>query len=689
MTRFLHAAIAAGGFDHIVRCPPARMRIVSSLALLLLVRGVASAQQPVAPAAPSSAAPSPLLVDQPPPMTRERRPLLQVRLAVASASEPSPVPVPDPATLEVSLDGADVTGWFSESGPGRQSGRPPAGSELPLGLHRLDVSAKGEGGGRFASTRSFYVLRPAIENVEPADALPGSRVTITGAGFDAGVPPQVFVSGRPAEVVEAGDRRIVAVVPTDAVSGGVTVLAGDVETQRFPFRVVRVAGLRDIAGFAVGTGGVLWVLDAGVPVERSLLRVPPGQEGRPAAFAGIPDPRGPALGRDDAPCAATAAAGDGERGDVTCWAATADGLRGEVVGSAGCAGCSPPERVVPLALASFGSGFLLLDALSGSLRWAEGGGGGGVRWAAGFPTATEALGPARGSWRGAVLVAASPADRPAADPREVWVGLGDRLGRVVAPPGVPAGGSAHRLDAAAEGFGRIVGLAEDDREGILVADEATGEILRVERRDPSRRSVLASGLDRPRGVAFRRIDGQPEVLVAEATRGIGLAGPSLELMGTDPRSPLELKAGIPVARPDDDGEGARPGVELEARVTPSRLLPSAAGRSPRLEWSWKVVELPPEVKPETVDEALEGASGDAWVEMPGFPLTASRATGETEVADGLTRVRFVPPAVLPDGAKVVVAVRADAPPWDALEAQTPPLVVRNPRSRGAGSGAAR
>lgn len=689
MTRLLHAAIAAGGFDRSERWRSARGRIVSSLALLLLLRGVATAQMPAAPATGASAAPSPLLLDQPPPMTRDRRPLMQVRLAVASASEPSPVPVPDPATLEVNLDGVDVSGWFSESGPGRQAGRPPLGSELPLGLHRLDVSAKGEGGGRFASTRSFYVLRPAIENVEPADALPGSRVTITGAGFDAGVPPQVFVSGRPAEVVESGDRRIVAVVPADAVSGGVTVLAGDVETQRFPFRVVRVAGLRDISGFAVGPGGVLWVLDAGVPVERSLLRVLPGEEGRPAAFAGIPEPRGPALGRDDVPCAATAAAGDGDAGEITCWASTADGWRGGVAGSAGCIGCSPSERVVPLALASLGSGFLLLDALSGSLRYADGGGDSGVRWAAGFPTATEALGPSRGSWRGAILVAASPADRPAADPREVWVGLGDRLGRVVAPPGVPTGGVVHRLVAAAEGFGRIVGLAEDDREGILVADEATGEILRVERRDPTRRSVLASGLDRPRGVAFRRIDGQPEVLVAEATRGIGLAGPSLELLGTDPRSPLELKAGIRVARPDDDGEGARPGVELEARVTPTRLLPTSAGSSPHLEWSWKVVELPAEVKPESVAEALDGATGGAWVEMSGFPLTSREGKGETEVADGLTRVRFVPPSLLPDGTKVVVTVRADAPPWDALEAQTPPLVVRNPQLRGAPNGASR
>lgn len=228
-------------------------------------------------------------------------------------------------------------------------------------------------------------------------------------------------------------------------------------------------------------------------------------------------------------------------------------------------------------------------------------------------------------------------------------------------------------------FGKVAALALDDRDGLLVSDEAAGRVVRLGRGEPHARTSLASGLDRPRGVAFRRLEGRPEVLVAEATRGIGLAGPSLEIGGLDPKVPLELKLPTAEAEGTEKGAPLLAGFDLAARVTPADFVPADAAVRGRLQWSWRVVEMPKDPSGGSA-ELPAVVPAEAWKGAEGFPVARGDLEVSTELVEGGTRIRFVPPLAIPDGARVVVSVRLSAPPYDDLVAETPSLVVRRPQA---------
>jgi hypothetical protein len=645
-------------------------RILLGAALVLsgwVGGGVATGDDPPTP---EERPPSPLSIELPAATTRERRPLFFVR--VAPPANPDLVDLeltPDPKTLVVLLDGTDVTSLLAESGAGKWKGRPSSGSELVIGFHRLDARMKNRSGNEWVTTRSFFVLRPAVEKLDPPEALPGSTVVISGGGFDVGSPPRVLFAGAAAQLLEFDDQRIAAVVPKDAISGGVAVELGDVVTAPFPFRLIRASGFRDISGFALGAEGKLWVVDAGAAVERSLLGVVPGEESRPRPAGGLPNPRGPVVVPEAGVCAVEASPIGEGNGSVVCFAG--EGLAGVPRGSAGCLGCEPRDPV-----AAIGAGYspvdpgaiYVIDGRAGEIRRVD---PEGTRvWARGLPSMAEKVGKDPSRWRGQIVF------EPREDHRQVaFVAMADRVLRVV-----DAGGTTVVEDFA-PGFGRAVSLALDDRGGLIVADEGRGEVVRVDLAVPSRRSVLAAGLDQPRGVAFRRIGERPELLVAEATRGIGLAAPTVDIAGVDPDVPLELKGTIrgEGPPPPDGKETTPPGIELVFRVRPSKFVPSGGGQLSKVAWTFRVVDVPASPENAGFDpEKMPVTPAEVWREAPGFPLEREGRGATAPISEGVSRVRFVPPSALPSGSSLVISARIEAPPYDLLSAESPLLPVFQP-----------
>jgi len=617
---------------------------------------------------------TPITIPVPSGTVRERRPTIEVRLAVPMEGVPEDLELtPDPKTLEVEVDGTNVTASVISLDRGRFAVRLPEGVILPLGPHRVDARAASRNGRAFVTTRTFYVLRPGIDALSPSDVLPGGRVEIEGAGFDTGKSPAVLFSGKIGEILEWEDRRIVALVPSGAVSGSVVVQTGDVETFPRPFRVVRASGFRDISGFGLLAGGTLSVLDAGAASDRNLFLVRPGAEGKPESIGGVAEARGPASGDGERVCLVRSGRARGD-GELSCWKVDSGLLS---AGRSGCLSCDPEDGVVPLAISTLKSApnvSFVLDGSGGQVRRA--GVEGATVLVTGLPKLLE-WASERGLPRAALVLDDSAGGDAVAD---LYAGLGGRIFRArISPAGANPKTAAAELFA--EGFSRIAGFALDDRNGLLVVDETSGEVSRIDRADPSRRSVLSIGHESPRGVAFRRVEGKPEVLVAEATRGIGLAGPSVSLGGADPSLPLELKGGIFAGGEGrvQGQKGAARGIELVLRISPAKFSPMRKNGKAVTSWSFRVVDVPSSAGEESSSfKDLPINSEDIWKEVAGYALSREGAGAVTEVAEGESRIRFEPPAQLPDGARVAISARIEGPPYDAIETETPPLPIRRP-----------
>jgi len=191
-------------------------------------------------------------------------PAISILAVLLGACLPLEPPRPDPVIAAIdpatAAPGQEVTITGSELGEAQSTSKVtfagvPAGTavswsdvEIKVAVPELeagDVSVVVTVKGASSEPATFTVAAapiPSITSIEPAEALPGEAVTITGSAFGAERGPEdtvVFASEVDAAdgITSWSDTEIQVTIPDGAVTGDVTVTAGGVTSEPFPYHV--------------------------------------------------------------------------------------------------------------------------------------------------------------------------------------------------------------------------------------------------------------------------------------------------------------------------------------------------------------------------------------------------------------------------------------------------------------------
>jgi len=119
-----------------------------------------------------------------------------------------------------------------------------------------------------AETESLFYFPASIDSFEPLKAIPGSELMIQGANFTG--TSRVRIGGKEAEILSVSLNEIVAIVPSDALIGTVSVTtpAGSLATQQVFGILPFIQGMTPVAG-PIGT--VLQVMGMGFSEVQTVL----------------------------------------------------------------------------------------------------------------------------------------------------------------------------------------------------------------------------------------------------------------------------------------------------------------------------------------------------------------------------------------------------------------------------------
>ena len=119
-----------------------------------------------------------------------------------------------------------------------------------------------------AETESLFYFPASIDSFEPLKAIPGSELMIQGANFTG--TSRVRIGGKEAEILSVSLNEIVAIVPSDALIGTVSVTtpAGSLATQQVFGVLPFIQGMTPVAG-PIGT--VLQVMGMGFSEVQTVL----------------------------------------------------------------------------------------------------------------------------------------------------------------------------------------------------------------------------------------------------------------------------------------------------------------------------------------------------------------------------------------------------------------------------------
>ena len=106
---------------------------------------------------------------------------------------------------------------------------------------------------------------PHLASVAPRAAMPGGIVDVRGSNLIAAAKPQAFIGGASAPIVFGSREKLTVRVPEGAISGDLTLLAGDRSSNALPVNIaVPIAeNLHPIANPAVDASGNLYATFSG------------------------------------------------------------------------------------------------------------------------------------------------------------------------------------------------------------------------------------------------------------------------------------------------------------------------------------------------------------------------------------------------------------------------------------------